>query len=127
MSDLNRQHNRVVWTDIPVVNLERAVKFYREVLDISVAIESFGDVSFAVLEHERGNGGCLVVAPDNVTTKGPLNYFNVHGRIYQALAKAKNFGASVIEEIQAIGPHGYRAVIIDSEGNRIALHSEIDE
>ena len=28
--------------------------------------------------------------------------------------------------IHPIGPHGFRAIILDSEGNRIALHSEVD-
>jgi predicted enzyme related to lactoylglutathione lyase len=36
-------------------------------------------------------------------------------------------GGKVVQEIHSIGPHGFRAIILDSEGNRIALHSETDE
>jgi hypothetical protein len=32
----------------------------------------------------------------------------------------------VLEAMHAIGPHGFRAVVLDSEGNRIALHSTTD-
>jgi predicted enzyme related to lactoylglutathione lyase len=28
--------------------------------------------------------------------------------------------------VRSIGPHGFRAVVLDSEGNRIALHSTVD-
>ena len=34
MSDLNSKHNRVVWFDIPVIDLDRAAQFYRAVLAI---------------------------------------------------------------------------------------------
>ena len=41
------------------------------------------------------------------------------------LDRATKFYANV-QEIHSIGPHGFRALILDSEGNRVALHSETD-
>jgi uncharacterized protein len=35
-------------------------------------------------------------------------------------------GGKVVKPVHSIGPHGFRAVILDSEGNRIALHSTRD-
>ena len=32
-------------------------------------------------------------------------------------------GGQVLKATHAIGPHGYRAIVLDSEGNRVALHS----
>jgi uncharacterized protein len=90
MGGQNSQINRAVWFDIPVADLDRAAKFYREVLAVGVDKESYGDFSFCVIEHRDGNGG------------------------------------SVIQDTHPIGPHGFRAVVLDSEGNRIALHSETD-
>jgi hypothetical protein len=29
-----------------------------------------------------------------------------------------------LEPKHSIGPHGFRAIVLDSEGNRIALHSK---
>mgnify|MGYP000450795181 CR=1 FL=1 len=127
METLNRDHNRIVWFDLPVANLGRAVTFYQNVLAIPVSIETFGEHRFAVLDHKHGNGGCLVVQPDNVGTSGPLMYFNTHGRIHDALKQVEAHGGKVLEPIHPIGPHGFRALVIDSEGNRIALHSETDE
>ncbi len=127
MSDLNTQHNRTVWCDVPVVDLDRAAAFYRAVLAIDVHVDSFNGEKFGILAHEAGNGGCLVVGPDQITGKsGILVYFNVNGRIRDAVRQVGARGGKVVEPVHAIGPHGFRAVVLDSEGNRIALHSQTD-
>lgn len=128
MSDFNRDNNRAVWFDIPVVDLDRAISFYSNVLAIDVKAESFGDVRFAVIAHDEGNGGCLVVRPEEVCSNGGvLIYLNVHGRIRDAEKRVPEFGGKIIEPVSSIGPHGFRALIQDSEGNRLALHAEIDQ
>jgi uncharacterized protein len=126
MSDLNSAHNRLVWFDLPVADLDRAAAFYAAVLGIEVHKEKFGDHVFCVLDHEDGNGGCLVLEPQNVTRAGTLCYLNVDGRIRDAVAQAASRGGQVMEPPHPIGPHGFRAVVLDSEGNRIALHSRTD-
>lgn len=127
MSESNRNDDRAVWFDIPVSDLDRAIRFYEGVLAIGVAKESFGDTEFAVLEHGSGNGGCLVVKPDEVIgDKGLLLYLGVEGRIRDATARVESLGGDVVEPTHPIGPHGFRAVVHDSEGNRIALHSTKD-
>ena len=126
MSDFNSQHNRFVWVDIPVTDLERASKFYAAVLSINVHQEVFGEFRFAVLAHERGNGGCLVPKTAEPTSGGLLVYMNVDGRIRDAVAKVAESGGQVLKPIHSIGPHGFRALLLDSEGNQIALHSQTD-
>ena len=128
MSTMNRENNRAVWFDIPVADLDRAVTFYSEVLAIDVSQEAFGDMKFAVLAHADGNGGCLVPRPEEVAAdRGILLYLNVHARIRDAVAKVTANGGTVTEDVHSIGPHGFRALILDSEGNRLALHSDSDE
>lgn len=127
MSDYNSQNNRAVWFDIPVANLERATSFYSSVLDIKVNIEKYDDFSFAILEHDEGIGGCLVPNEAEISsTQGILLYMNVDGRIQDAVAKVLTNGGKILETIHAIGPHGFRAIICDSEGNRMVLHSNTD-
>jgi len=126
MSELNSAHNRAVWFDLPVSDLERAATFYRAVLNIGVDVMKFGPVEFAVLAHDQGNGGCLVVQPEAITSVGALLYLNANGRIRDAVAQAVKLGGKVMEDVQATGSHGFRAVILDSEGNRVALHSARD-
>lgn len=127
MSTYNRTHNRTVWIDIPVADLDRAIAFYSAVLDIQVSTEQFGDVSFGVLEHQEGNGGCLVICPEEVARdRGILVYMNADGRLRDAVANVSAHGGEVIEDVHSIGPHGFRALVRDSEGNRLALHSDTD-
>lgn len=126
MSDLNTKHNRVVWFDLPVADLDRAAAFYRAVLGVTVEKQQFEQFTFCVIEHDVGNGGLLIREPQNVTQAGILVYMNVDGRIRDAVAQAKAHGGKVLQDTHAIGPHGFRAIVLDSEGNRIALHSERD-
>jgi len=126
MSDFNSKHNRAVWFDIPVADLDRAAKFYAAVLGVGVSREEFDNHSFGLIEHKEGNGGCVVKNPDDISPVGILLYLNVNGRIRDAVGKTQSHGGGVIEDVHSIGPHGYRAIVFDSEGNRIALHSETD-
>jgi len=126
MSDLNSTHNRAVWFDIPVADLDRAMKFYNAVLAIPIHKHSMEGFTFCVLDHAQGNGGCLVPGKDSVCAKGILVYLNVDGRIRAAEAAVAKHGGQVLESTKSIGPHGFRAVVLDSEGNRLALHSNSD-
>lgn len=127
MSDLNAAQNRLVWFDIPVADLERAAAFYRAVLGIGVHVEKSPGYSFAVLEHKDGNGGCLVPKAGEISgNSGILVYLNANGRMREAVRQVEKLGGRIVEPPQSIGPHGFRAIVIDSEGNRVALHAATD-
>jgi predicted enzyme related to lactoylglutathione lyase len=127
MSEINSAQNRIVWCDIPVADLDRACAFYRAVLAIGVDKMEFNGVAFALLEHDKGNGACLVPDAASVnSTGGPLVYMNAERRIQAAVEEVGKFGGKVLEAVHPIGPHGFRAIVLDSEGNRIALHSTVD-
>ena len=118
------------WTDIPVTNLDRAIKFYSAILGKEVRKMSETGFEYGLLPHEEQNAsGCLCVGSDSVGDKnepsetGPLIYLSVEGRLNEAVEAARVSGGRVLQERQQIGPHGVRAIIVDSEGNRIALHS----
>lgn len=127
MAESKSNANRVVWFDIPVADLDRAATFYEAVLGIKVEKAKYGDISFCILEHNEGNGGCLVEKPEEISSdKGALMYLNVDGRIKDAVSKVEKNNGKIVNDIHAIGPYGFRAIVLDSEGNRIALHSETE-
>jgi uncharacterized protein len=128
MSDFNSNNNRVVWVDVPVKDLDRSMKFYQAVLANNVSKVEMPGMSFAVLDHQDGNGGCLVPGAEQISsTGGVLVYFNADGRIRAAVAEVEKNGGKIVEPVHSIGQHGFRALLLDSEGNRIALHANSDQ
>jgi uncharacterized protein len=119
------QNNTICWTDIPVADLDRAIRFYSDVLGTTVTKESMPGMEIGLLPHANENvSGCLVKSEDNRPSEhGPLVYLSVEGRLDQAIQAAQKGGGKVLQPKHPIGPYGFRAVIRDTEGNRIALHS----
>jgi predicted enzyme related to lactoylglutathione lyase len=117
--------HRIEWFDIPVTGLERAEAFYRNVLAIDF-IDTGPDSPVAVMDHGPGDvAGCLFKNEGCLpSAQGVLIYFPVGGRMDQAVSMVGDYGGSIVEEVQSIAPHGFRAVVLDSEVNRIALHCE---
>src|SRR5258708_11957165 len=113
------------WTDIPVIDLDRAIAFYSAVLGAPVTKEEGQPgMEFGLLPHDDNASGCLTVGGDNQPSlTGPLIYLSVDGRLDAAVEAGGANGGTVQQAPHQIGPYGYRAVVIDSEGNRIALHS----
>lgn len=60
------------------------------------------------------------------TNGGILVYMNCEGHVRDAVAQVERLGGRVLEALHPIGPHGFRAIVRDSEGNRITLHSSVD-
>jgi predicted enzyme related to lactoylglutathione lyase len=117
--------HQIVWCDIPVADLDRAIQFYSAVLGSKVKKDKMSDMSFGLIQSGQGEiGGCLVMSDENrPSVNGPLIYLNVQGRMDEAIAAVHLNGGKIVRPKHAIGPYGFRAIIDDSEGNRIALHS----
>jgi predicted enzyme related to lactoylglutathione lyase len=117
--------NLLCWTDIPVADMARAVNFYSTILDAPVELQKHDGCDFAVLPHAHDQAsGCLVVSQDNKPAlEGPLIYLSVEGRLDDAAKAVEASGGKILVPHQQIGPFGYRVVLRDTEGNRIALHS----
>lgn len=115
----------VVWVDVPCVDLTRAMRFYSSVLAVELKKEEVPGFSMCVFPHgDKGAGGCLAVMKDaQPSQNGPLIYLDCNGRLDEAVAKVEPNGGKIVQPKHGIGPHGQRAIVLDSEGNRIALHS----
>ncbi len=122
------KHN-VVWFDIPALDLDRAIQFYSAVLCVTVKKEDIGGMELAMLPTaDGGQMGCLCVVKDfKPSADGIMIYFGVNGRLKDAVAAVRANGGTVQNDVHSIGPYGYRAEVLDSEGNCIALHSEADD
>lgn len=121
---MDNPNNRIVWCDIPAKNLETAIKFYSAVLGEKIEKQSNSGMEFAAFAHENGVGGCLFAGKEvQPSANGPLIYLNCQGRLDEAAAAVAPNGGKILQPKHQIGPYGFRVVVLDSEGNRIALHS----
>ena len=118
-------NNTICWVDIPTTDLDRAIRFYSAVLGQAVSKQSEHGMSFGLLPHADSYvSGCLCVDRENRPSEhGPLVYLNVEGRIDDAIKAVGAQGGKVLKPKHAIGPYGHRAIVVDTEGNRLALHS----
>jgi predicted enzyme related to lactoylglutathione lyase len=121
----------VGWFEIPVKEMDRAIAFYEEVFDCKLNKQVMGDFQMAWFpgaeeDNVAGAGGSLVYHKDFYTTSklaGALIYFSSEDCSIE-LGKVEKAGGTVQIPKRMIAPDiGYMGVFLDSEGNRIALHS----
>lgn len=119
--------NVITWFDIPTVDFERARKFYSEVLGAEVRVdEHMGQkLGFFPMAGREGVGGDLL-PPDPAfkpSAEGTRVYFSCEGRLDEALSRVEASGGRVVQPKFTIGEPGWIAIIEDTEGNVVGLHS----
>ncbi|MBR9915546.1 MAG: VOC family protein [Algicola sp.] len=122
------EHNMVGWFEIPVHDMHRAQRFYETVFNVKIAIHDFGGILmgwFPFDEKKPGATGTLIKQETYIPSQeGTLVYF-VSQDVQRELDKIEATGGQIYQPKTQISPeHGYMAVFIDTEGNRIALHSQ---
>lgn len=123
------KNNVVGWFEVPVTNMERAIKFYETVFDFKLERHQMGPLDMAWFpwkEDGLGAPGSLVKNENyKPSTDGTLVYFTAHsGDLANELARVESAGGKVLLPKRLISEdYGYMALCLDTEGNRIALHS----
>lgn len=124
------KNNAIGWVEVPVNDMDRAIKFYEQVFDFKIERHQMGPLDmgwFPWVENGLGSGGSLVHAEGyyNPSEDGVLVYFTAHsGDLDNELSRVEAAGGEVLQPKTKISDeHGFMAVFLDSEGNRIALHS----
>ena len=117
--------NPVGYFEIPVTDLDRAIRFYQLTFDVELTrmhVDGYDMAMFPLSETAPGAAGALMKGDVYVPAKaGPVIYFSV-ARIDTALQRANDAGGQTLYERKSIGELGFVAEFEDSEGNRIALH-----
>ncbi len=121
------QANVVGWFEIYVSDINRAAKFYREVLQCGEFEDfSFGDeqlMGFPGVENGLYAAGALVKSDGYTPGKGgTMVYFN-SADCAEEESRVVAAGGKVLSPKHAIGEHGFITIIEDSEGNPIGIHS----
>lgn len=124
------KNNIVGWFEIPVLNMERAIAFYETVFAVKLDRNQMGPLDmawFPWIDSAYGSGGSLVCNEEyyKPSSNGVVVYLTaLSGDLSNELEKVKAAGGKILQEKTKISDeHGFMSVILDSEGNKIALHS----
>lgn len=123
-------NNPVGWFEIYVHDMPRARAFYQGLLGVTLTrLESpDGDDSlemwaFPMQDGSYGASGALARMPGmSAGGNSTLVYFSCADCAVEA-ARATPHGGRLEQAKTSLGPYGYMALVVDTEGNRIGLHS----
>ena len=118
--------NMINWFEIPTADISRAKKFYQTILNTEMnETEMFG-TKMAFFPTDGSNVSGAIVQGEDYTpsSQGALVYLNGGSNLENSLSKVETAGGKVIVPKTQISPEmGYFAIFIDTEGNKVALHS----
>ncbi len=119
--------NALNWFEIPVTDYERAKTFYETILSVQIGEMPFPEGRYGFFPADMMNGGvggALVLCEGYVpSTQGTLVYLNGGDDLGTPLSKVESAGGKVLMPKTSIGENGFMAQFLDTEGNRVALHS----
>jgi uncharacterized protein len=122
--------NAISWFEIPTTDINRAQKFYETIFGVTLTALDMPNIKmrmFPLDDMMTQVGGALVDSGGfhkPSLTDGPLVYLNANPDVQNVLDKIPGAGGSIMVPKTEISPdYGYMAVFIDTEGNRVALHS----
>jgi predicted enzyme related to lactoylglutathione lyase len=128
-STMTKKYNPVVYFEIPVTDMERAIKFYKSVFDFSFEKEVIDNNEMALFPFSDENGGISgALAKGEIykpTKDGVVIYFSTMNIDEKLKLTVENEG-QVLYPKTSNGDLGFVAEFEDSEGNRIALHQSRD-
>ena len=122
--------NAISWFEIPTTDIDRAQKFYETIFGIKMIPMDMDKIKmrmFPIDDPMNGIGGSLVDSGGfhkPSATDGTLVYLNGNPDVQIILDKVEAAGGKILVPKTVISPeYGDMAVILDTEGNRIAFHN----
>ncbi len=118
--------NLINWFEIPATDFNRAVSYYKAILGLEIKeVEMFGTKMGLFPTDGTNVSGAIVQGEDyNPSTDGVVAYLNAGNDLQTVLDKVENNNGKVIVPKTQISPEmGYFGMFIDTEGNKMAVHS----
>lgn len=120
--------NAINWFEIPVKDFDRAQTFYSTIMGGEITEVPMEDgMRYGLFPHDTDNGVGGGIISGNQEQKpsmdGATVYLNGGEDLSTPLAKVEAAGGKIVMPKTAIGENGFMALFIDTEGNKLALHS----
>ena len=118
--------NYISWFEIPAIDFQQAVNFYNHIFGIEMVQNITAVNSMAFFPVTSGIGGAVIAGSGSIPSdKGPLLYLNGGEDLNKVLNKVGEAGGRIVMQKTLISEDaGYFAIFIDSQGNKLALHSK---
>lgn len=121
---ISKKSNPVVYFEIPVTDIDRAIKFYKAVFNFNFDKENIDDNEMALfpfVDENSGISGALAKGEIYKPTKdGIVIYFNTENIDETLKLAISNYGKILYPKTD--NGIGFVAEFEDTEGNRIALY-----
>jgi uncharacterized protein len=118
--------NLINWFEIPATDFNRALSFYKTILGVDIQqTEMFGTKMGLFPADGKNVSGAIVQGEDyKPSMNGVLAYLNGGNDLQIVLDKIEpNNGTVIVPKTQISPEMGYFGMFIDTEGNKIAVHS----
>lgn len=118
--------NPISWFEIACNDLERAKTFYSKVFSAEFEFVEMPDAKMYMFKTDYESYGCsgsLVLSPDNVPSKEGVSIYFHSENVEIETDRVSLAGGMVVLPKTSIGQFGFIALFMDSEGNKIGLHS----
>lgn len=122
--------NALNWFEIPVTDFDRAKKFYETIFSYQMPENMMGEVRMGFFLYDFHNqkvGGAICKSEmHKPSNEGSLIYLNCQPDLQIILDRVENGGGKVLKKKTKISEEqnlGFWALIADTEGNNVALHS----
>ncbi|WP_047245641.1 VOC family protein [Maribacter thermophilus] len=112
--------------EIPATEISRAVDFYCAILNINIEKMEFPDMQMGIFPYEGQMVTGVIVKAEGYrpSADGVTIYLNGGDNLQIILDRVeKNGGKIMVPKSLHADESGYYAIFIDSEGNKIGLHS----
>ena len=124
---MNSDRNPVGWFEIYVEDMKRATAFYQNTFQVTLEqLEGNSDIELWAFPMQLDNSGCAgalaKMEGKDSGAGGTIIYFSCADCATETARAVKN-GGRVQKEKFSIGRYGFIALIYDTEGNMIGLHS----
>jgi hypothetical protein len=125
MTTATAVQNAINWFQIPSSDFNRAVTFYETIFGQELRKGDFMGTPTAVFAYEKPAVSGCVVKEEGATpsTAGTRIYLNADGVFDAVLLRVPKAGGKVESVVELPQGMGRSAHIIDTEGNRVGLHT----
>ena len=112
--------------EIPATEISRAVNFYQTILDIEIEQMEFPGMQMGLFPTEGQMSVGVIMQGEgyNPSPNGVMIYLNGGDNLQTVLDKVESNGGEIIvpKTVHADGSE-YFAIFMDTEGNKLGLHS----